>query len=356
MSAGADATVGSPTPATPRRARLRRELAGLLALALATASCAFHEQSMLHPGGIQAARIERLWWTFFWICAVVWIAVVAALLVGLFHRGPRYREGERPPERERTLLRNVGAATMVTVVLLLGLLVGSVATGHSLTTLARPSALVVEITGRQWWWAVTYVDPVPGRRVDTANELHIPVGRPVLLELASPDVIHSLWIPNLHGKRDLIPGYRTRLWIEADRPGAYRAECAEFCGEQHAHMALWVIAEPPERFAGWLGAQAQQAATPTTSTLWRGRQLFEQKACSNCHTIRGTQASGKVAPDLTHLASRRTLAAGTWPNTRGHLAAWIADPQGPKPGNSMPAVDLSGDELQAIVAYLGSLK
>jgi cytochrome c oxidase subunit 2 len=202
---------------------------------------------------------------------------------------------------------------------------------------------------------VQYEDPSYDRRVSTANEIHIPVGRKVRVEVQSRDVIHSFWVPALHGKLDLIPGYTGTTYFRADRPGTYRGRCAEYCGLQHAHMDVLVIAEPPARFAAWYEAQLRSAPPPADTLQQKGQQVFLAHACSLCHTIRGTQAGSRVGPDLTHLASRTTLAAGTVPNTRGHLGGWVLDPQRIKPGVRMPPNQLASDELHALLAYLQSL-
>jgi cytochrome c oxidase subunit 2 len=212
--------------------------------------------------------------------------------------------------------------------------------------------VVIEIIGRQWWWEVRY----PAAEVVTANEIHIPAGQPVTLQLTSADVIHSFWVPELNGKLDLNPRQTNTLILQADQPGEYRGQCAEFCGIQHAKMALLVIAHEPAEFEAWLSAQQQDAPAPADEATEFGQQVLLGSACVYCHTIRGTNASGVLGPDLTHLASRRTLAAATIPNTRGHLAGWIIDPQGIKPGNKMPPTDLGADELQALLAYLESLR
>ena len=191
---------------------------------------------------------------------------------------------------------------------------------------------------------------------DTANELHIPVGRPVVVKLQSPDVIHSLWVPNLAGKKDLIPGRTTALRLRADQPGIYRGQCAEFCGFQHAKMALLVIAEHPEEYERWAQSQRESARMPESDLAKRGQRVFLTAPCVMCHAIQGTPANGKTGPDLTHVASRRTLAAATVPNTRGYLAGWIVDPQHIKPGTNMPAITLAPDDLQALLAYLESLR
>jgi cytochrome c oxidase subunit 2 len=184
----------------------------------------------------------------------------------------------------------------------------------------------------------------------------VPVGRPVVIDLRSTDVIHSLWVPQLAGKRDLIPGQETSLWFRVDTAGVYRGQCAEFCGYQHAKMAFEVIADPPAHFAQWLVQQRDTAATPTDSITRRGLQVFVSSACVMCHTIGGTTAGSRVGPDLTHLASRRSIAAGTLPNTAGNLMAWIAAPQAVKPGARMPATALAPQDLAAVVAYLETLR
>jgi cytochrome c oxidase subunit 2 len=243
-----------------------------------------------------------------------------------------------------------------TVVLLFVFLFPSVGTGRAIASLGSPHAMTIAFVGHQWWWEVQYSDPVASNRITTANEIHIPVGEPVVLNLSSRDVIHSFWVPALHGKRDLLPGYETAFWIEAQYPGVYAGKCAEYCGEQHAHMAIQVLAEPRARFEEWLRQQRQPAPEPATDAERRGREVFLQAPCTQCHTIRGTSAGATVAPDLTHLATRLTLAAGTIPNTTGHLAGWVLDSQQVKPGNHMPPNGLKSEDLQALLAYLRSLR
>jgi cytochrome c oxidase subunit 2 len=192
--------------------------------------------------------------------------------------------------------------------------------------------------------------------VRTANEIHLPAGAPVHLELTSDDVIHSFWVPNLHGKRDMIPGRSAQFRLQPLRAGLYRGQCAEFCGAQHAHMAFLVVAEAPDRYAAWAAGQRQAAAPPADSSLQRGQQLFLSGTCVMCHNVGGTDASARHAPDLTHVGSRQTIAAGTLPNTPEALAQWITDPQRFKPGANMPSHAYSPEDLQAMVAWLGSLK
>jgi len=310
-----------------------------------------HIQSILHPAGIQAARVSHLWWVMFWICTVVWCAVAlgAAIAIARGRRGTSMAS-------ERQLGTSVAVAGGLSIVALIALLFQSVVTGRALDTLRSPDALRIQVTGNQWWWDVQYVTANPSLRVTTANEIHIPVGRPIRFDLLSTDVIHSLWIPNLQGKIDLVPGRLNELWLRADTPGVYRGQCAEYCGLQHAKMALVVVAEPSDDFERWLAGNRAPAPAPVTPEQQRGREVVERGPCAMCHNIAGTFAGGRTAPDLTHIASRSTIGAGTLPNTRGHLAGWIADPQAIKPGNRMPSPGLRGDELQAVLAYLETLK
>jgi cytochrome c oxidase subunit 2 len=319
-------------------------------------------RSALHAAGPQAARIADLWWLLFWVCLVVFILVVLGRLVALIRaRVPQTNVMPVPevvlePARERRVTVIVASCVGVTAVILLVFLVATVITGHAIAALFRPDPLKIELTGYRWWWKVQYDDPIPARMVTTANEFHIPVGRPVLITLSSRDVIHSVWIPPLHGKKDLIPGHPNDIWIQADRPGRYEGQCAEFCGFQHAHMRLVVIAEPPDQFAQWLDDQRKPATPPTDPLAQRGQQVFQNGTCAFCHSILGTEANGQVAPDLTHLGSRTTLAAATIPNSPGYLAGWIVDSQHIKPGNAMPPNSLTSEDLQALLAFLGGLK
>jgi cytochrome c oxidase subunit 2 len=249
----------------------------------------------------------------------------------------------------------VGGAAVATVVILLGLLVASAATGRALAV-SSTSPLEVKVVGHQWWWEVRYPGTMPSLDVTTANELHLPVGRPVQVELTAHDVIHSFWIPSLHGKEDLIPGRINTLSLQADRPGRYEGLCAEFCGLQHAHMAFSVVAEEEGAFQAWLQAQRQPSALPADAVQARGQQVFVETPCAMCHSVMGTPAGGRNGPDLTHVASRPYLAAGALENTPDHMAAWIRDPHHFKPGAKMPPTALQAADLQALFAYLGSLK
>jgi cytochrome c oxidase subunit II len=311
--------------------------------------------SILNPGSPVMRTIDRLWDAMYWVSAVVFILVVVALLWGAFRR----RSPEEPkatPGREPGLTTAVAIATAVTTAILFGFLIYDVAVGRQLTRDFGKQALQIRVIGHQWWWEVQYRDSVAQNWFTTANELHIPAGRPVVVELLSTDVIHSFWPPNLSQKRDLIPGKDNSLWFQADKPGVYRGQCAEYCGLQHAKMGFLVIADHPDSFATWLARQRDTALTPSSELTRRGQEVFLASTCVMCHAISGTVAGGRVGPDLTHLASRLTIAAGTLPNTRGNLAGWIVNPQSIKPGTRMPPNQLQPADLQALLAYLESLK
>ncbi|HWF75842.1 MAG TPA: cytochrome c oxidase subunit II [Caulobacteraceae bacterium] len=220
---------------------------------------------------------------------------------------------------------------------------------------AGQPALTIQVVGHQWWWEVRYEGKAPGEGFVTANEIHIPAGRPVLVEVTGADVIHSFWIPALAGKTDTIPGRMNLTWLQADHPGLYRGQCTEYCGAQHAHMAVYAIADAPAAFEAWRQAQLAPAPAPVAPQAIAGAQVF-QAHCSACHAVRGTEAAGIVGPDLTHLMSRQTLAAGALPNGEASLAGWVSNPQAIKPEAKMPATNLSGPELNAVVAYLETLK
>ena len=310
-------------------------------------------QSVLNPAGPQASSIATLTWWFFGVCAAAYVLTLAALGWALLRR--RETSDDAPGTGNR-LGWIITAATAVTVIVLVVLTVYSVAAGRGLTAPGGAGAITVDVIGHQWWWEFQYRDVSPNEWVNSPNELHIPVGIPVVLKATSRDVIHSFWVPNLHGKRDLIPGMVTHTWIQADEPGVYRGQCAEFCGHQHAHMAFLVVAEPMEQFLAWLQHQRAGAPQPANDLQKRGHDVFMQGPCVMCHTIRGTPAGSRIGPDLTHVAGRQTIAAGTLPMTRGHLAGWIMDSQSIKPGNRMPPNLVHGEDLQALLAYIETLR
>lgn len=322
--------------------------------ALVCADCAGW-QSALDPHGTPASGLELLM-TFIMIsCAVVWVLVVAVLLVALARRVPRAEPlmlDRRAQERMRIVVAGSVAATVVVISVFT---LASYATTRMLSV-ASGDQLMIRVRGFQWWWDVTYLGARPEESFRTANEVHIPINRTIRIQLEAADVIHSFWVPNLAGKQDLIPGRNNDIRLSAARTGIYRGQCAEFCGLQHARMAMMVVAHEPDAFEAWRQSQLKVAMDPVGVEEQAGQRLFVSKACSACHTVRGTAAAGTTGPDLTHVGSRRTIASGVFETTRGSLAAWIADPQTIKPGNNMPMVPLTADELHAIAAYMASLK
>lgn len=346
----------------------------LFALAAAALGCARTGPThMLDAAGPQAGHIATLITSISAFGLVVYVAVLVVTGVAL-HRGRRRRLAVPGPdpvdpmvqaEAERRALRRIGWAAAASAVVLIAHTALSAMSGRRLAALGDgrpgpggtdPGPLTIQVTGRQWWWEFQYQDPDFSRRLTTANEIHIPVGRAVQFVGTASDVIHSFWIPNLHGKQDLIPGHYQATVLRADTAGRWIGECGEFCGYQHAHMRFVVVAESPERFARWYEAQLAPANEPGDSSARKGRDVFLAHSCVTCHTIDGTLAGGKVGPTLTHVASRATLAAGTLPNTRGHLAGWILAPQRIKPGVRMPDNQLGAADLDALLDYLQSLR
>lgn len=328
----------------------------ILTLGLLLTTCATDPRgtsipSVLDPRGPEANSIALLWWVMLVLGAIV-LAIVGGILIYIAARG----RGPARNSSEGLIDEDSGQRWIWLGGVILPLILLPIAFGFnlsSLATISNPSqaAVTIEVTGHRWWWEVRY----PEEDVVTANEIHIPVGQPVQLQLASADVIHSFWVPQLHGKIDMVPGEVNSLRLQADDAGEYRGICAEFCGAQHARMQFILVASTPEDFEAWLASQRQPAPEPESEVIRRGQQVFLGSACVYCHTIRGTNASGEVGPDLTHLGNRRTLAAGTLPNTRGNLAGWILGPQHIKPGNLMPPTHLPSEDLIPLLEYLDTL-
>ncbi|WP_419539671.1 cytochrome c oxidase subunit II [Paraburkholderia bengalensis] len=337
----------------------RRGVALLAGVAASSASAA-PQQSVLEPAGIQAAHIVQLWNLTLLVCGAVFAAVLLATLIALL-RAQR-SNAAAPPEPtpdgrvEARTRRGVIAASSISVVLLAGLVVADVLTDRALSKLPVENPVRIELTGQQWWWQAVYPSDGGQPGFTTANELHVPAGRPVVVALKAGDVIHTFWVPNLHGKKDMLPGIASTIEFRADRPGVYRGQCAEFCGAEHALMAMLVVADSPEQYSAWRAHQASVADTSADALAQRGRQVFERSTCAGCHTVRGTSAQGTLGPDLTHLMSRQTIAAGMFANTPATLQQWVRDPNTLKPGARMPAVPLAADDLRAVVAWLGTLQ
>jgi cytochrome c oxidase subunit 2 len=318
------------------------------------------KHSALHAAASQGRAIEWLYWVIFWICLAVFVLMMAALTRA---SARAYAGEQREPlplvedeAGDRRASWVVGSVVGITAVTLFIVLIFSIITGKKVQGVESNNGVTIEIKGHQWWWEVIYPNSQADQTVTTANEIHVPTGERVAIVTSSQDVIHSFWAPNITGKRDLVPGYSSALSFQVDTPGVYRGQCAEFCGLQHAHMGFSVIAEAPDQFLAWQQQQITSAKEPTDEVTTRGRQVFLTHSCVMCHTISGTDAGSRAGPDLTHLASRHTIAAGTLPNTTGALAGWILDPQRLKPGTQMPPNALSGDDLQALVSYLQSLQ
>ena len=314
--------------------------------------------SALEPAGIQARHAADLFWLFTGVSALVFLLVTLAFVIALVRR----KDDEAKDQRElssgarRRRHRAVAIAVGVTTSVLVFLLVASARTTRALAALSAKDAIPIEVVAHEWWWEMRYPAQVAGLQLTTAYEMHVPVGRNVEVRLQAVDVIHSFWAPSLHVKRDAIPGKRSSFVLRADEPGRYEGMCAEFCGLQHANMRFVVVAESEDDFRRWLEDTQRPAAAPVDPLAMRGRDVFAQSRCSACHAVLGTAAAGRIGPDLTHVASRSGLAMGTIPNTRGHLAGWIVDPQSTKPGTTMPATPLPPEDLLALLAYLEGLR
>lgn len=292
-----------------------------------------------------------------WFTLVVSILVIL-LFAWLIVMGVRRRRGTGANSvvtREGNGVRWIVASLVLSAVPLAVVLVWTMAAIAQTGLPPRRQGLVLDVTPRQWWWEVRYNGARPEDTFTTANEIHVPVGVPVLVRLSSPDVIHSFWVPQLSGKTDAIPGQRNVTWLRADAPGRYRGQCMEFCGAQHARMGFEVVADTPRAFAQWRQRQLQTAPPPVTQDQARGLAVVEYR-CALCHTIRGTNAHSNMGPDLTHLMSRAHIAAMLLPNTRGALAGWVQAPQGVKPGALMPDQRLTAAQLNDVTAYLETLR
>lgn len=314
-------------------------------------------QSDMGGDGAQGAGFITLFLIFLVVTVFFYLLVVGFLVVATVRGRRAARSGTTDVASEAVMRRALFGWVALTSITLIALTLASYFTDRVFAAHgAAPRPLRIQITANQWWWDVQYEGADPSQRIRTANELHLPVNRPVLIQLKSNDVIHSFWVPNLAGKQDLIPGRDIDIALLPRRTGLFRGQCAEFCGMQHAHMALDVTVQSSVAFDAWRRHQLVPAAIPTSGLAAAGYAYVTGRECAMCHAIAGTTASAQVAPDLTHVASRRSIAAGTLPMTRGHLYGWIADPQGPKPGNNMPVIGLEPRELDAVVAYLETLK
>jgi cytochrome c oxidase subunit 2 len=315
-------------------------------------------QTMLDPAGDQARHIDVIWRVMLLVCGVMYLLVMAFLAWALW-RSSRMRPQTAPvaghTAAEPLLERGLAGWAGLIVAGLIALITVSFLVDRSLAEIG-PAPLKVKVTAHQWWWQVEYEGATSSEAVTTANELHLPLGRSAVIELQARDVIHSFWVPNLAGKVDLIPGRTNYVAVTPRRLGSFRGQCAEFCGLEHAKMAFDVVVQTPQDFEAWRQQQLAEAPPPATVEQIHGQQVLNSKACVMCHRVQGTEAGATAGPDLTHLKSRAHIAAGALPNSRGDLQAWIADPQGIKPGTTMPRVALTSQELNDLVSYLETLK
>lgn len=334
-----------------KKPKERMRFRSIVALAPVVLSGCTGVQSMLHSQGPQARSIENVWWLMFWGALLIFSLVMGLTLYAVLHE-----RGQRVPPNAQRLI--IAGGVLLPLITLTGLLVYGMVISDPNGWVQEDDPIVVEITGHRWWWEVRYPtsegNDLP---VVTANEVHIPAGKTVLFVVRTADVIHSFWLPNLGGKIDLIPGHTNRLHLRADRPGAFRGQCAEFCGAQHAHMGFWVYAHDPEGYVRWLAERRDAMSENLGAVRSRGRQQFFEQGCAECHTIRGTPARGNVGPDLTHVGSRRFIAAATLRNTLENRARWIRENQSIKPGNGMDDFSFLDPGTAAdLAAFLGTLR
>ena len=307
-------------------------------------------QGVFAAAGRSSRSIAGLGWMLNLTAAAVVAVMCVVLLVALFRR--RTGEARLSELGEASARRWIVIGTLLTIVILAGSFGYTVRVLRDSAALSTRPALSIRIVGYRYWWQVDYLRPDGTVDFVTANEIHLPVGVPVRLLLDAGDVIHSFWVPALAGKTDLIPGQTNRMWIEADTAGRYLGQCAEYCGTSHANMRIVVLAQAPTEFSAWQARQRLPAAPASD----RDRATFRNRGCAACHTIRGTGAAGDAGPDLTHVASRTTLASGIIPNTPAMLARWLSAPDSVKPGALMPTTGLTPQELTAMTAYLRSLQ
>jgi cytochrome c oxidase subunit II len=338
-----------------------RRCAMAAAVPLLLGACSYQKyQSDFGAAGTEDRQFLTLFWVFLAVCGVMYLLVIAFLAAGIIRRGratdANVVETGRHHESDPLMRSTLIGWTALIGVGLTGLAIASFFTDRSMAHAAASEKLSITLTGNQWWWDIVYNSNDASKTLRTANELHLPVGVPTRIFLNSADVIHSLWIPSLAGKQDLIPGRSNDITIVPKTTGIFRGQCAEFCGAQHAHMSLVVVVESYPDFIKWWHHQLQPAPAPTNPLTLAGYKYVTTGPCSACHNIGGTSASGLVAPDLTHLASRKSLAAAMMPMSEGNLYGWVEDPQSLKPGTRMPTIGLEPDQLHSVVAYLETLK
>jgi cytochrome c oxidase subunit 2 len=338
-----------------RRGRVYATFIAALACVLLASGCGQSRsgQSTLHAESDQSRKIMHLWWGMLAAAVVVFAGAILLLAIAWRRRNREGLPAVGEDEGVSTgLVIGFGIVIPVTCLVILFFIadIGVV----NATSAPKPGQTRMNMTviGHQWFWEVRY----PGTKAVTANEIHIPVKTPVNVTLKSADVIHSFWVPELNKKVDMLPGHPNSILLYADSPGIYRGQCAEFCGLQHANMSMAVYVDPPAKFKAWLANMSRPLAPPASPLAKAGENVFMTEQCASCHAIRGTAAVGTIGPDLTHLATRRTLAALMIPNDRAHLTQWVDDPQSIKPGNKMPQLGLSPQQLRQVVAFMQGLR
>jgi len=352
-----------------RRANVAVALAGILVCLMGSTPALAQDQSVLSHGlsymtafGPKNYAVVTLLYGVIVISLVVVTIIGILVLAGSLIRGVRVAPAAIATvqvERRGSGLPFVYTAVAISFLVLLASAVWNYVVLAHIAGPPANAAMTIRVTGHQWWWEIAYADKDVSRTFTTANEIRIPIGKPIRIELGTVDVIHSFWVPALTGKMDMIPGQRNVTWMQADKPGVYRGQCTEYCGQQHAHMGFIVLAQSPTEFETWRNHQLEPPRSPTSEEgirhLATAQSAF-MRHCAVCHTVRGTAANGKVGPDLSHLMQRQTIAAATLPNSIGALSGWISNPQHIKPGNLMPTLDISAADLNGIRDFLQTLK
>jgi len=350
---------GSPRTPIRRALLLICALTAMISLLLILAVPAFAQEgtppqpSALAPAGPNSAAIASLFTIVLVMASVVFVVVEGLIIISAFRFRRRAKDATEPTQVHGNTKAEI-AWTILPALIVVTLFVMALQTQQTLDTrpVAAAEQMTVKVIGHQFWWEYQY----PDQNITTTTDLVIPVGKVVNLEISSADVIHSFWVPQLNGKTDAFPNHVNLTWIEANTPGTYYGQCAELCGASHANMRVVVVAKTPDEFDQWVKQQQAGPAEPTDALAQQGQQTFMTGACIGCHTINGTAANGKIGPNLTHVASRTSLAGGSLPNTEGNLRRWLSNPPAVKPGSIMPNLNLTNTEIDALVAYLQTLK
>ena len=342
-----------------KNSRIISGLALCALIGLSLAGCQGAASSTFSPVTPSGLVTSNLMWLVLAIAAVVFVVVEGLLLLSIFkfrHKGETYMQQKDLPEQVEgnqtfETAWTLAPAIVLAVLFVLTLLAMQAIVTPPAETAASPAVVNLRVTGHQWWWQFDY----PDLKITTADEFHVPLNTVVMVSVQSADVIHSYWVPQFGGKIDVIPGHVNATWFKATQLGVFNGQCSEYCGEEHAQMAFHVIVDSPEDYKAWV-AQQQSKPGPMSGPAAVGEHLFMKGACAGCHTVQGTTAAGKVAPDLTHIASRSIFSGGVSLNTPANLKTWVTNPPAVKPGVKMPKLPLSADNITALVAYLEALK